>query len=80
VEEFLNQTRAFLSVIQAIMSEEEKERSSQAADEMYEQLRQITNKYELNIREMLNTQLAISATVMQIALEQMEEIRHKEEN
>ncbi|SFJ64867.1 hypothetical protein SAMN02799624_05367 [Paenibacillus sp. UNC496MF] len=80
MEEFLNQTRAFLGVIQAIMSEEEKERSSQAADEMYEQLRQITNKHELNIREMLNTQLALGATVLQLAMDQMEDVRNKEAN
>jgi hypothetical protein len=79
MEEFLNQTRAFLGVIQAIMTEEEKERSSEAADEMYEQLREITNKHGLNIREMLNTQLAIGATVMQLALEQMEDMRNKED-
>lgn len=75
MEEFLNQTRGFLGLMQSIMTEEEKQRSQKAADEMYEKIRLVVDDKDLNIREMLNASIAIQATVIEIALKQMEDQR-----
>jgi 16S rRNA C1402 N4-methylase RsmH len=79
MEEYLNQTKGFLGVIQSILNQEERKRSTDAANEIYQEIRKVVEKYDLNIREMLNASLALQATILQLALEQMEDRRHKEE-
>jgi hypothetical protein len=78
MEEFLNSTKGFLGVIQSLMKPEEKERSTEAAKDMYEEISKVVKKHDLNILEMTNASIAIQATVLQLALEQMEDRRKKE--
>lgn len=78
MEEFLNQTKGFLSVIQSLLKKEELERCSTASDEMYEEIRKVVAKHDLSILEMINSSIAIQATVLQLALEQIEDRRFAE--
>jgi hypothetical protein len=79
MEEFLNQTRGFLGVIQSIMTPEEREHSAKVAEQMYEAIREVTKDTNLNVREMLNASLAVQATILELTLEQMEDRRNNGE-
>lgn len=73
MEKYLNQTKGFLGVIQSILDEKELKESSDAAQEMYEAIRDIVEKRNMNIRETLHAVLALNATILSLTLEQMED-------
>lgn len=73
MEEFLNKSKGFLGLLQSAMTQAEIERSGEAADEMFEQIRLVTADKELNIREMANAALAVQVELLQIIMEQTEE-------
>lgn len=74
MEEFINKTRGFLGVLQSILTGEEKERSAQAAQEMYDEITKVVQGKDLNFREMLNAAIAVQVSILEIAVQQMNEI------
>jgi len=79
MERFFNQTKAFLSVIQAAMKPDEREKSAEIAEEMYEAISAIVNKHQINILQTINAVLAVNTTVLELALQQIEERREGEQ-
>jgi hypothetical protein len=77
MEKYFNQTQGLLGLIQATISEKEMENSAKAGEEMWEAIREITNKYQLNINEMLNATLACHSTIIEVAMEQMDEVKEE---
>lgn len=75
MDKYLEQTNALLGLLQATIGEKELERSAKAGEEIWEAIRTITDKYELNVQEMLNATLACHSTILEVANEQMEEVR-----
>lgn len=75
MEEFFNQSKGFLGILQSIMSQEERERSAEAADAMFEQIRQVTADKKLNVREMANAALAVQVELLEIIMQQTEEMK-----
>lgn len=75
MEKYLEQTNALLGLIQATISKEELDNSTQAGEEMWEAIRAITDKYQLNVHEMLNATLACHSTIIEVANEQIEEAK-----
>jgi hypothetical protein len=80
MEKYLAQTQGLLGLIQATISQEELEKSAKAGEEMWEAIREITDKHGLNVQEMLNATLACHATIIEVANEQMEEVKKGLEN
>lgn len=70
---YLEQTQGLLAIIQVTLSEKEMEHSAKASEEMWEEIRKITEKYNLNVQEMLNATLACHATIIEVANEQLTE-------
>lgn len=77
MEKYLAQTQGLLGLIQATISQEELNRSADAGTEMYEAIKEITAKYNLNVQEMMNATLGIHQTILEIAIEQLD--KKKEE-
>jgi hypothetical protein len=79
MENYINATEAYLGMIQSTMSDEEFKRSTKAGEEMYEEIKKITAKHNLNITEMLNSTLAIHMTILEVCNEQIEEMKSSDE-
>ncbi|GAK42133.1 hypothetical protein TCA2_4625 [Paenibacillus sp. TCA20] len=75
MEEFLNQSKGFLGILQSMLTDKEKENSAEAADLMFEEIRKISEDKELNIREMMNAALAVQAEILQLVIEKTEEMK-----
>lgn len=75
MEKYLTQTQGLLGIIQATISKEEMDRSVKAGEEMWEAIREITDRYELNVQEMLNATLACHSTILEVANEQINEVK-----
>lgn len=75
MDKYLSQTQGLLGIIQATISEEEMENSAKAGEEMWEAIRQITDKYQLNVQEMLNATLGCHSTIMEVAIEQLNAVK-----
>lgn len=75
MEKYLAQTQALLGMIQATISEEELKRSVAAGEEMWEEIRKITDKYGLNVQEMLNATLSCHSTIFDAVNEQISETK-----
>lgn len=75
MEKYLAQTQALLGMIQATISEEELKRSVVAGEEMWEEIRKITDKYGLNVQEMLNATLSCHSTILDAVNEQISETK-----
>ena len=75
MEKYLAQTQGLLGLIQATISEEELERSVKAGEEIWEAIRAIADKYQLNVQEMLNATLACHQTILEVALEQINKVK-----
>jgi hypothetical protein len=71
MEKYLNETQGLLSIVQATISEEEMERSTEAGIEMWEAIKGITEKYGLNVQEMMNATLACHHTILEVVNEQL---------
>lgn len=78
MDKYLEQTMGLLRLYQSIMSEAEMEKSSEAGTEIYESIREIAGKYQLNIHEMMNATLSCHATIIEAANEEINKV--KEEN
>ncbi len=75
MEKYLTQTNGLLGLIQATISEEEMKRSAKAGEEMWDAIRAITDEYELNVKEMLSATLACHGTIIEVAMEQISEVK-----
>lgn len=75
MEKYLAQTKGLLGLLQATISQEELERSVKAGEEMWEVIREICDRHHLNVQEMLNATLACHATILEVANEQMNEVK-----
>lgn len=75
MNKYLEQTNALLGLIQATISQEELDRSAKAGEEMWKAICEITDRYGLNVQEMLNATLACHSTIIDVANEQMEEVK-----
>lgn len=79
MDKYLEATKGLLGLIQATISKEEMERSTQAGIEMWDAIREIADKYQLNVQEMLNATLACHYTILEVADEQIN-LKRKEMN
>ncbi|ACK98807.1 MULTISPECIES: hypothetical protein [Bacillus] len=79
MEKYLAQTQALLGMIQATISEEELKQSSKAGEEMWKEIRGITDNYQLNIQEMLNAILSCHYTILEAVNEQIHETKKEEQ-
>ncbi len=77
MEKYLSQTEGMLGIIQATISKKELERSAEAGKEMWEAIRSITDKHELNVQEMLSATLACHSTILEVALEQVNIVKEE---
>jgi hypothetical protein len=75
MEKYLTSTEGLLALIQATLSQEQLDRSTKAGEEMWEAIRAVTDKYKLNVQEMLNATLACHATIIEVANDQINEVR-----
>jgi hypothetical protein len=75
MEKYLTSTEGLLALIQATLSQEQLDRSTKAGEEMWEAIRAVTDKYKLNVQEMLNATLACHATIIDVANDQINEVR-----
>lgn len=75
MDKYLEATNSLLGLIQAIMTEEEMKRSQEAGTELWEEIKRITEKYKLNVREMLNATLACHYTIVEAANEEINKER-----
>lgn len=73
MEKYLNETQGLLGLLQATISEEELSRSAAAGEEMWEAIKATTDKYGLNVQEMMNATLACHLTILEVANEQLNE-------
>lgn len=71
MEKYINETQGLLAVVQATLSEDSLQNSVAAGEEMWEAIRQIVDKYELNVQEMLNATLACHHTILEIINEEL---------
>lgn len=75
MDSYIKYTEAYLAMVQGTLTETEMERSSKAGEEMFEAIKEIVEKYELNIREMLNATVAVHYNIMGSANEQLEDYK-----
>lgn len=75
MDNYLANTKGLLGIIQATMTEKEFKKSVQAGEEMWEAIRKITDKYQLNVQEMLNATLSCHATIIEVANEQINDFK-----
>lgn len=73
MEKYLNETQGLLGLVQATISEKELNRSAVAGEEMWEAIRAVTDKYELNVQEMMSATLACHHTILEVVNEQLTE-------
>jgi len=78
MEKYLAQTQAILGLIQSTMDEESMENSTKAGEEIWNAIREITDKYDLTVQEMLNAALACHATIIEVATEQIDKSKDEE--
>ncbi|WP_157066973.1 hypothetical protein [Alicyclobacillus shizuokensis] len=76
MEQYLSYSKAFLAALQSAMTKEELDNCMACAEEIYQAITPIIEKHNLNIREALNTVVAVNTTVVELAKEQMEERRN----
>ncbi|QHW35824.1 hypothetical protein GZH47_33575 (plasmid) [Paenibacillus rhizovicinus] len=79
MERLLNQSKAFLSVLQSQMTDEDKAKSRSMAEEMFEEISKIVNKNNANWMTTTNASIAVMLTVLELAMEQVEERRKQED-
>lgn len=75
MDKHLEQVQAMLGLFQSTMAKSQLEVSAEAGKEMYEEIRKITDKYELNVNQMINATLAIHSTIIEIAIEEMNKVK-----
>lgn len=80
MERLLNQSKAFLSVLQSQMTEEDKAKSQSMAEGMFEEISKIVNENNANWMTTTNASIAVMLTVLELALEQVEERRKQEDD
>lgn len=78
-DQYILQTEGLLGLIQATLSKEELKRSAKAGEELWEAIRQVADKYELNVQEMLNATIACHTTILEVANEQIQANKEGEE-
>lgn len=78
MESYLQFTEAYLGMIQVTLTDEEMDRSSKAGEEIFDAIAEITDKYNLTIKEMLNATVGVHYSIMKSADEQLEEYKEKE--
>lgn len=72
MDEYLYYTKAFIGILQSSLSQEELERSKQAGMEIFEAIMKINEKYQLSVKEMLNTTLGIHEAILETIQEQLQ--------
>jgi hypothetical protein len=60
------------------MTDEQRKKSGEMAEEMYEAISKIVNERKPSMIETTNASMAVMVTVLQLALEQVEDRRNKE--
>lgn len=75
MERHLEQVQAMLGLFQSTMPESQLKVSAEAGEEMWEEIRKITDKYELNVNQMINATLALHSTIIEIAIEEMNKVK-----
>lgn len=78
MESYLQFTEAYLGMIQTTLSDEELKRSSKAGEEIFDAIAEITDKYNLTIKEMLNASVGVHYSIMQSTDDQLQEYKEKE--
>ncbi|GIN55101.1 MULTISPECIES: hypothetical protein [Bacillus subtilis group] len=73
MEKYFAQTQGLLNVLQATSSKEELKRAEDAGTEIWDSIRAISDKYQLNVQEMMNATIACHLTIIEAALEQIQE-------
>lgn len=73
MEKYLTQTQGLLNLLQATISPDELEKAAKAGEEMWEAIRNITDKYELNVQEMMSATLGCHLTILEVANDQIDE-------
>lgn len=73
MEKYFAQTQGILNALQATSSKEEMKRAEEAGSEIWEAIKAITDKHQLNVQEMMNATIACHLTIMEVAMEQIKE-------
>lgn len=73
MEKYFTQTQGLLNALQATSSKEEMKRAEEAGSEIWEAIKTITDKHQLNVQEMMNATIACHLTIMEVAMEQIKE-------
>ncbi|WAT23623.1 hypothetical protein O0R52_21745 (plasmid) [Bacillus halotolerans] len=73
MEKYFAQTQGILNALQATSSKEEMKRAEEAGSEIWEAIKAITDKHQLNVQEMMNAAIACHLTIMEVAMEQIKE-------
>lgn len=73
MESYIANTKAFLGIIQASLTDEEFKKSCEAGEKMFTAFSSISNEHELNMREVLNAALSVTVGVLQVLEEQLNE-------
>ncbi|MCY9186651.1 hypothetical protein [Bacillus halotolerans] len=73
MEKYFTQTQGLLNALQATSSKEEMKRAEEAGSEIWEAIKAITDKHQLNVQEMMNATIACHLTIMEVAMEQIKE-------
>ncbi|KAF2421746.1 hypothetical protein [Bacillus subtilis] len=73
MEKYFTQTQGLLNALQATSNKEEMKRAEVAGSEIWEAIKAITDKHQLNVQEMMNATIACHLTIMEVAMEQIKE-------
>ncbi|MCD7910898.1 hypothetical protein KC480_05085 [Bacillus velezensis] len=73
MEKYFTQTQGLLKALQATGSKEELKRAEEAGIEMWEAIRAVSDKYQLNVQEMMIATMGCHSTIMEVAMEQINE-------
>jgi hypothetical protein len=71
MEKYLNETQGLLGLVQATITEAELKRSTDAGIEMWDAIKEVTDRYGLNVQEMLNATLGCHQSIMEVVNEQL---------
>ena len=80
MEKYFEQAQGVLRLIQSTISKEEFENSTKAGMEMWDAIKAITEKYGLNVQEMLNATMSCHCTIIEVANEQLMEKKKEMES
>ncbi|MBO3794329.1 hypothetical protein [Bacillus subtilis] len=73
MEKYFTQTQGLLNALQATSNKEEMKRAEVAGSEIWEAIKAITDKHQLNVQEMMNATIACHLSIMEVAMEQIKE-------